>query len=95
MEKFVNGFESWTETYFLIVEFIVLERNKIINTNKEKIDVSTNEIAQTLESQGTTGLWQLAVNWANEFEKSHENEDWEDRDFYETIEAFCETKNKI
>jgi hypothetical protein len=86
MENFVNGFTSWTETYFLIVEFIVLERDD------ENCD---GEIKNTHESQGTGGLWELAVEWANEFEKLHQGEEWEEKDYFEEIELFCQTKNKL
>jgi hypothetical protein len=86
MENFVNGFTSWTETYFLIVEFIILERDKVDYFG---------EVKETHEKQGTGGLWELAVKWANEFENLYQDEEWEEKDYFETIENFCETKNKI
>lgn len=95
IENFTNGFVSWTETYFMIVEFIVLERTKFVDDVMNKNNYFTDEIKQIYASQGTTGLWELAVNWTNEFEKTYENEDWEERDFYETVDAFCETKNTL
>jgi hypothetical protein len=95
MENFVNGFVSWTETHFLITEFIVLQRAKFIDDVMNKYDYSTDAIKQAFSTQGTTGLWQLSTDWTNEFEKKYENENWEEKDFYETVDAFCEMKNTL
>ena len=82
---FPNGFESWQETHFEVVDFITRQRMK------SKI---TGNIGLMQEAQGTTGIWEMATSWTDEFEKLHEGDNWEDKDFYDEVEAFCKTKNK-
>lgn len=81
-----NGEISYLETHFLIVEFIVAKR--------KDIDLlPASEIKTAYEDGGTKGLWPLAQQWTDEFEERYKGEDWEELDFYDTIEAFCEEKN--
>jgi hypothetical protein len=81
---FVNGFISWQETHFEIVDFIVGIR---------KADKLEGVIAKRQEEQGIGGLYELAEEWTEEFEKLNEGREW-DGDFFDEIEEFCELKNK-
>ncbi len=83
-KEFINGFTSWQETHFEIVDFITTIRSA---------DKLTGVIAEVQERQGTGGLWELAETWTNEFEKINEGREW-DGEFYDEIEEFCATKDK-
>jgi hypothetical protein len=93
MENFVNGFDSWTETFFEVVDFITTERDKYISDGNS--DYPTAEINETFYVFGHEGLTKLAIEWTNEFEKLHEDEEWDELDFYETVDAFCKIKNTL
>jgi len=83
MEKeFINGFGSWQETHFEVVDYITSIRNE---------DFIRGLVVETVESQGTGGLWELAEQWTDEFEKLNKNREW-DGEFYDEIEEFCREK---
>lgn len=84
MKHFPNGFSSWAETHFDIVSFI----EEILNT-----DNRDNTIYKRLESQGKGGLYELAEEWTDEFEKLHTGTEW-DGGYIDTLEDFCINKNK-
>jgi hypothetical protein len=84
-KPFVRNFQSWVQTHHEVVAFITLSLNLAIDSEAKEMH----------ESQGTVGLYQLAENWTNEFEKLHVDTDWDQTDYWETIEAFCEQKNKV
>lgn len=81
---FPNGFQSWRETHYLIVEFFT----QCIKNEEAGI------IKDTSETEGTPGLFSLAAEWTNEFEKIYEGQDWSELEYYETAEDFCTQKNK-
>jgi hypothetical protein len=81
---FINGFTSWQETHFEVVDFIVTVRNTLEHNNCV--------IWKVQEGQGTGGLWELAETWTNEFEKLNEGREW-DGEFFDEIEEFCRRKN--
>lgn len=81
---FANGFESWMETFYEIVEYITLERQK---------DNDTELFKDIQENQGSKGFWILAEQWADEFENLNKGRNWEDGDFYDEIVEFCKKKN--
>lgn len=84
--KAPNGNTSYLETFFEIVSFVTLKR--------EAIELLPDcEIKKTQNERGTGGFYELAEDWADEFEERHKAEDWAELDFFETIEAFCEEKN--
>lgn len=85
-KEFVNGFDSWSETHFEVTDFIVTIRNTS--------NIPNGIIKDIQESQGTAGLWELAVQWTDEFENLNKGRNWEDGDFYDEIEEFCKIKNK-
>lgn len=84
MEKvFVNGFSSWQETHFEVADYITTIRSK---------DKIIGIVGKVQEEQGTGGLWELAEDWTDEFEKLNEGREW-DGEFYEEVEEFCRIKN--
>lgn len=82
--EFLNGFESWTETYFEVVDYITTIRS---------MKFITGIIGETIASNGTCGLWELAVKWTDEFEVLSKDREWND-EFYDEVEEFCKTKNE-
>ena len=85
MKEFINGFTSWQETHFEVVNFISLECQK---------SEMTGNILATQEYQGTGGLYELAENWTDEFESKYAGITWgEEMEYFETIEAFLLLKN--
>lgn len=85
MEKFVNGFTSWQETHFEVVDFLTRERQK------EPMEGKALEVQ---ESQGTGGFYELAEKWTDEFELKYRDIVWGvDLEFFDTIEEFLIAKN--
>jgi hypothetical protein len=83
MKHFPNGFSSWQETHFEIVQAITLEHIQ---------DKRTGLVAYRHEAQGIGGLYELAEELTDEFEAIHEGETWEDMGFFETLENFIDEK---
>lgn len=80
--RFPNGFNSWQETHFEIVSKITLA---LKNGNVP--------ITEHRENNGIGGLYELAEDWTNNFEKLSENKEW-DGDFFDEIDEFFDNKLK-
>lgn len=78
-KNFPNGFTAWQETHFEVVSFISLNRDE--NFKLEEI----------VANQGTGGLYELAEQLTDEFEKLNENMEW-DGEFFDAIELFLNIK---
>jgi len=73
---------EYLETFFEIAAFMTLCRND-----------NNNQFANLVnDTQGIGGFWELAEDWANEFQEIHKNNDWVEEEFFETIDAFCQLK---
>lgn len=83
-KHFPNGFSSWQETHFEIVRAIT---ELLIN---DSID-EKNPIYFIFNIQGTGGLYEIAEDWTDEFEKINEGRDW-DGEFFDDIETFINLK---
>lgn len=85
---FINGFASWMETHHEVCEFIGyrLKESELLYTE--------NVINETESTQGTGGLYTLAEQWTDEFEKLNEGRVW-DGEFFNEIGNFLNEKNKI
>lgn len=81
-KEFPNGFESWQETHFEIVTLIAFA-NMMNDTHIQKI----------LETQGQGGLYEIAENLTNKFEKINEGRDW-DGEYFDEIEEFFNNEIK-
>jgi hypothetical protein len=85
-EQFPNGFTSWVETHHEVVAFIQSVLNSTLSRDTPIEDIH--------EAVGTHGLYELALEWTNEWEKTHLGVDWNNRDYWTEIESWLETKNK-
>lgn len=81
-KKFPNGFQSWQETHFEVVQAITLVPED-----------AWNRVTNTRAMQGTGGLYELAEELTDEFEKLHEGKNW-DGEFFDAIEEFLQEKFK-
>ncbi len=88
-KKFPNGFTSWMETHHEVVSFIT--GVVTIRANDD------NVIRRRMDSQGTGGLYELAEEWTDEFEKLHEGQQWDGNgglgEWMEVVEEFLNNKN--
>lgn len=82
MDRFPNGFTSWAETHFEVVQFIT--------SNADDGGV----IGFTHIMGGIGAVYELAETWTDEFEQKNQTRDW-DGDFFDEIERFCTEKNNV
>lgn len=94
-QEFPNGFTNWHETHFEIVQEIAQRLSALGPVSEDCV------VQQRQKEQGHGGLYELAQELTDEFEKKYEDVAWgEDEvdgeilEFYETIEAFCFNKLK-
>ena len=74
----LEGFESYLETHYEMVQAITLEHTK---------DNPQGVVRERHDAQGHGGLYELAEELTWKFERQHEFSQW-DGDFLETIEDF-------
>ena len=77
---FVNGFTSWHETHFEVVQAITIESSK---------KNPTGIVAETQFEHGFVGMYQLAASLTDKFEKLNEGRQW-DGEFHEEVWSFCQ-----
>lgn len=85
---FINGVDSYLETYFEIVSYM---QTDLANTSFSKLDeyISSGNI-------GFPILYDLAKDWTTEFEKLYEEEEWYDKEWLDTLWEFVLDKiNKL
>lgn len=82
LPEFPNGFTEWKETFYEVVVFIT-------ETDMDE----ESEVSRINSTEGTGGLYDLATDWTNEFEKLHKGRIW-DGDFFDALEDFCTRKNR-
>ena len=80
--EFPNGFESWHETHFEVVEAIVIQIEK---------RGYTMQLQELQEQSGRGAIWEYAKQLTNEFEKKNEGREW-DGEFYDEIDEFLTEK---
>jgi len=83
-EKKITKPETWFETYYEIVSTIEQERLKNPITNPL--------IREIQDNQGSSGFKELAMNLADEFDKTYDKNYWFEHDYYETIDKFMDKK---
>lgn len=81
-KNFPNGFVTWQETHFSVVKAITAEYLK---------DSPQGVVRERHYAQGYGGLYELAEELTDEFEKLNEGREW-DGDFFDEIEAFVHDK---
>ena len=96
-QEFPNGFESWQETHFEIVDYLITtiinHENDVHNTNEYVFgnEKSYKQIINIAETQGRGGLYDLAKELTFEFENKFLNREW-DGEFFEEINDFLNEK---
>ena len=78
MSKFIGDFEEWQETHFEVVR-------ELLNNEDLFLDKIENSERQ---DKGTGGMWTLAKDIANAFQKEYKDENWEDKEWYNTLWDF-------
>ncbi|RMZ61280.1 hypothetical protein D1632_00265 [Chryseobacterium nematophagum] len=79
--KFPNGITSYLETHCLISTAL-----------GSLIDKEIGFACERYSKQDSGGLYELAKELTDEFEKLHYNEEWIDRDYLEEIDFFIQSK---
>ena len=81
-----SAVRSWIETHYEIVCMITLAlHEQTINQNLVKV------LYDTQQREGICGMYDLAKEWTDEFEKMNEGRKW-DGEFFEEVEAFAKKK---
>jgi hypothetical protein len=83
---FPNGFTSWMETHYEIVQAITL---KLSDEDMEE----DSALYELLEEQGTGGMYELSEKLTDAFELEYEGAIWGEKlDYYDTLEHFLDQK---
>ena len=86
IKVFPNGFISWQETHFEVIQAITQEWLK---------DEPEGLVAERQEEQGHGGLYELATELTDEFEELNKDVLWgEDKEYFDEIEKFLDEKLK-
>lgn len=83
-KNFPNGFTSWAETHYEVVQAMC----ETFYARKR-----TGVVAETHNESGTGGLYELAEDLTDEFEKQYEGHEWAG-DYFDTIESWLNEKLK-
>lgn len=75
-------FNSWYKTHFLIVEFMLENRDKV-----------SGEVSRVDDLFGTEGLFNLSKIWTDSFENEYENKFKGELEYYDLVSEFCKKKN--
>jgi len=86
-KDYPNGFTSWNETHYEVVQSITMEITMEIVK-----DVPTGTVAKRHEAQGHGGLYELAEELTDKFEKLNRGKQW-DGEFFDEIDKF--TKEEL
>lgn len=96
-QEFPNGFESWQETHFEIVDFLITTIIQHQNDPENYFDLSFGDensykqIMYIAETQGRGGLYELAKELTFEFENKNINREW-DGDYFDSLDDFLKEK---
>lgn len=77
-KHFPNGFTSWMETHHQVVEAITL------NLSKERYE---GEVKRRYDAQGRGGIWELAEELTDKFEKLTHDHEW-NGEYFDELEEF-------
>ena len=81
VEKEIDKNSEWQEAHFEIVSVIATELNKD--------EITSKVIEDRYSAQGRGGMYELAEELTDKFQKLHENSEW-DGDFFDAIEEFLQ-----
>lgn len=82
--------ESYLETHYIISNWIEDFTDQKIPLDQKLEGVVGERFAEF----GTGGMWQLAQEWTNEFQKQHALREW-DGEFFDELDDFLEKKNQL
>lgn len=84
-ELFNDNFDldSYLETHFEIVSYILRELEK---------DDSTNFVHTVFSKRGTGGMYELAKYLTDQFEEKHKDTNW-DGDYFDELELFLQEQS--
>jgi hypothetical protein len=86
MKHFPNGFDSWMETHYEVVQAITL---KLADEDMEE----DSALYERLEEEGTGGMYTLSEELTDAFEEEYEGAEWGEKlDYFDTIENFLDQK---
>ncbi len=86
MKHFPNGFDSWMETHYEMVQAITL---KLSDEDLEE----DSALYERLEEEGTAGMYTLSEELTDAFEEEYEGAEWGEKlDYYDTLENFLNLK---
>jgi len=86
MKHFPNGFDSWMETHYEVVQAITL---KLADEDMEE----DSALYERLEEEGTGGMYTLSEELTDAFEEEYEGAEWGEKlDYFDTIENFLNLK---
>ena len=86
MKHFPNGFDSWMETHYEVVQAITL---KLSDEDMEE----DSALYERLEEEGTGGMYTLSEELTDAFEEEYEGAEWGEKlDYYDTLENFLNLK---
>jgi len=86
MKHFPNGFDSWMETHYEVVQAITL---KLADEDMEE----DSALYERLEEEGTGGMYILSEELTDAFEEEYEGAEWGEKlDYFDTIENFLNLK---
>jgi hypothetical protein len=84
MKNKKDDFMEYMETHHEVVAFIT---ERLLND-----DIDTGVIFETAQESGTGGIYELAIEWTNEFMAANDGRLW-DGEFFDEIEEFCMKKD--
>jgi hypothetical protein len=84
-KRFPNGFASWQETHFNVVS--------IIAVNLSKVFVPAS-LSNRYLAQGIGGMYELAEELTDKFEKLNKGREW-DGEFAEEIDEFVKKELEL
>lgn len=84
---FANSFTDYLETFYEIVKFTTHQILQLENSDLSESQKLKNPVYKAFKERGRGGLYLLAEEWTNEFEKLNKDRQW-DGEFHEEVEAF-------
>lgn len=82
---FPNGFESWLETHYEVVQYITSQEEGYVTLG--------TKIERIKEERGLKALYTLAEEWTDDFENEYVGKKWESGEFFDKIDTFLTIKN--
>jgi hypothetical protein len=83
-KRFQKGFESWQKTHYHVVQYIALYM-------RGKYDDGI--LTQVAKKSGMQGLYEIALDWAGEYELNNRGRDIDEDTRAAEVRNFCELKN--